>query len=64
LTSNTSKVANLIFLAPFLSLFLIALVLDEAIRASTGVGLVLIVAGLLLQQGGAQAVPAVETAQG
>lgn len=50
LTRNTSKIANLIFLAPFLSLLLIALVLGESIHPSTGIGLVLIVTGLLLQQ--------------
>ena len=49
---NTSKVTNLIFLSPFLSLVFIQFVLGEAIRASTPIVLVLIVAALLWQQAG------------
>jgi drug/metabolite transporter (DMT)-like permease len=51
-TTSTARVANLIFLSPFLSLVFIRWVLGEAIQASTPAGLVLIVAGLLWQQGG------------
>ena len=47
---NASRVANLIFLAPFLSLVLIHFLVGETIRGSTVVGLVLIVAGLMVQQ--------------
>jgi drug/metabolite transporter (DMT)-like permease len=47
---NTSKVSNLIFISPFLSLVFIYFILGEIILASTYVGLVLIVAGLWLQQ--------------
>ena len=47
---NTARIANLIFIAPFLSLLLIATFLGEAILPSTIVGLVLIVAGLGVQQ--------------
>lgn len=47
---NTSKIANLIFISPFLSLALIATFLDEPILSSTIVGLVLILAGLVFQQ--------------
>lgn len=49
---NTSRVSNLIFISPFLSLVFIALILGESILPSTYVGLVLIVAGLWLQQQG------------
>ena len=47
---NASRVANLIFLAPFLSLVLIHFLVGETIRMSTMGGLVLIVAGLVFQQ--------------
>ena len=49
LTSSTARIANLIFLSPFLSLVFIQYVLDEAIRPATPVGLVLIVGGLWWQ---------------
>jgi drug/metabolite transporter (DMT)-like permease len=49
LTSNTSRIANLIFIAPFLSLVLIGTVLGETIRPATVVGLVMIVGGLVVQ---------------
>lgn len=48
----TARVANLIFLAPFVSLMLIHFVLGEHVRAATFGGLVLIVGGLLWQQSG------------
>jgi drug/metabolite transporter (DMT)-like permease len=50
--SSTARVTNLIFLTPFLSLFIIHGVLKEAIAASTLVGLVLIIGGILWQQTG------------
>ncbi|MFA6757610.1 MAG: DMT family transporter [Sulfurospirillaceae bacterium] len=50
LTKQTAKIANLIFLSPFLSLFFISIFLKESIFPSTIVGLILIVLGLLLQQ--------------
>jgi len=49
-TAHASSIGNLIFIAPFLSLWFIATVLGERILSSTWVGLVLIVAGLLLQR--------------
>ncbi|MBE0566147.1 MAG: DMT family transporter [Krumholzibacteria bacterium] len=49
LTSSTARVANLIFLSPFLSLVFIRFVLDEAIAPATPLGLVLIVGGLWWQ---------------
>ena len=48
--TNTSQLANLVFIAPFLSLIFIAVFLSEEIRLSTLVGLILIIAGLLVQQ--------------
>jgi len=47
---STSKITNLVFLSPFLSLIVIALVVGETIYPSTLIGLVLIVGGILLQQ--------------
>lgn len=47
---NTSKVSNLIFISPFLSLVFIYFILGETILPSTYVGLGLIMAGLWLQQ--------------
>jgi drug/metabolite transporter (DMT)-like permease len=49
LVSATAKVANLIFLSPFLSLVFIRFVLGERIVLATIVGLVLIVGGLWWQ---------------
>lgn len=50
LAENTSRVSNLIFLSPFLSLVFINRILGEPIYWTTYVGLVVIVAGLLVQQ--------------
>jgi len=49
LTTSAARIANLIFISPFLSLLFINFVLDEPVVAGTVVGLVLIVGGLLLQ---------------
>ncbi|WP_439106282.1 DMT family transporter [Congregibacter sp.] len=49
--SNVSRVGNLIFLSPMLSLVFIALILGEAIHPATLIGLALIVPGVILQQG-------------
>jgi drug/metabolite transporter (DMT)-like permease len=49
LTTSTARIANLIFLAPFLSLIFIHFVLGEHVVPATIIGLVLIVGGLLLQ---------------
>jgi drug/metabolite transporter (DMT)-like permease len=51
LTSSTARIANFIFLAPFVSLIFIHFVLGEHVVPSTFVGLVLIVGGLWLQGG-------------
>ncbi|MEN8007459.1 MAG: DMT family transporter [Candidatus Krumholzibacteriota bacterium] len=49
LTSSTARIANFIFLAPFLSLVFIHFVLGEHVVPATIIGLVLIVGGLILQ---------------
>jgi drug/metabolite transporter (DMT)-like permease len=50
LTSSASRISNLVFLSPFLSLFFIRTFVGETILPSTWVGLALIVAGLAAQQ--------------
>jgi len=47
---TTAHVVSLIYLVPFLSLLLIALVVGETIRLSTVIGLVLIVTGIIVQK--------------
>lgn len=48
--TNTSKIANLIFISPFLSLIYIYFILHEPIYISTIYGLILIIIGLIIQQ--------------
>ena len=50
LTESTSKIANLIFIAPFLSLVFIYFLVGEKILFATIVGLIFIIIGLLIQQ--------------
>ena len=50
LSRTTAQVSNLVYAAPFLSLFLIRYIVGEEILPSTVVGLVLIVAGVIVQQ--------------
>jgi len=50
LTSNAAKLANLIYLTPFVSLMLLAILRNESIYFSTVVGLMVIIAGILAQQ--------------
>ena len=57
LSETTARVANLIFISPFVSLFFIHFLVGEAILPSTPVGLVLIVAGLLIQRLGMRSTP-------
>ncbi len=52
LTTSTAKIANLIFLSPFLSLIFIHFVLGEHIVPATLIGLVFIVGGLWWQGSG------------
>jgi drug/metabolite transporter (DMT)-like permease len=49
---HVSRIGNLIFLAPFLSLFLISKFLGETIVPATWIGLVMIIFGVVLQQRG------------
>jgi drug/metabolite transporter (DMT)-like permease len=50
LSSTTAKVSNLLFLAPFISLILINVIVGEKILWSTFAGLVFITAGIILQR--------------
>ncbi len=50
LSTNTAKIANLIFISPFLSLVFITIFVGETILFSTFIGLIFIIMGLLLQQ--------------
>lgn len=50
ITKNPALINQMCYLSPFLSLFLIAIVLGETIAAGTYVGLALIVAGLVYNQ--------------
>ncbi len=45
----TDRISNLVYLAPFLNLFIVRLVLDEKIFQTTVYGIILLVAGILLQ---------------
>lgn len=49
-TQNTARISNLIFISPFVSLILLSLIIGEQIHISTFFGLVLIIAGLTIQQ--------------
>lgn len=49
LTESAAKIANLIFIAPFASLIFIYFLVGEQIYASTLVGLVLVIGGLVVQ---------------
>jgi len=50
LSKTTAHVANLIFLAPFLSLGVISIMVGEKILLSTVIGLIFIVGGIILQK--------------
>jgi drug/metabolite transporter (DMT)-like permease len=50
LTSNSAKIANLIYLAPFLSLVFIHFILGEKIFSTTILGLFFIISAILFQQ--------------
>jgi len=50
LAKTTAKVSNLVFISPFISLFLIRFLVGESILLSTVAGLTLIIGGILLQQ--------------
>ena len=48
--TSTSKIANLIFISPFISLVFIYFILGEKIYVSTVIGLTTIIVGLIIQQ--------------
>jgi drug/metabolite transporter (DMT)-like permease len=50
LSKTTAQVSNLIYLTPFLSLFIISIIIGEKILISTIIGLIFIVAGIILQR--------------
>jgi len=50
LADNTSKVSNLIFISPFLSLWFIHTFVGEEIYFTTYIGLILIISGLITQR--------------
>lgn len=50
LSKTTAKVSNLIYIAPFMSLIFIGVILGETIRISTFTGLVFIVGGILIER--------------
>jgi len=50
LSRTTAKVANLIYLSPFISLIIINRIVGENILVSTVIGLILIVTGIIVQQ--------------
>jgi drug/metabolite transporter (DMT)-like permease len=52
LSSGVSRIGNLIFLSPLVSLVFIATILGEPIHPATLVGLALIIPAVLLQQRG------------
>jgi len=54
-TTSISRVGNLIFLSPVLSLIFISLILNETIQFATLIGLVLIIPGIYLQNRKSQA---------
>lgn len=49
LSTTTAKVSNLVYLSPFIALFIIRIAVNEAILPATVVGLALIVGGILIQ---------------
>jgi drug/metabolite transporter (DMT)-like permease len=49
-TNNTARIGSLIFLSPFISLFLIHLILGEPLQLQTFAGLGLIIAGVIIAQ--------------
>lgn len=46
---STDKISNLVYIAPFLSLIFVHLILREPVYYTTPAGLVLIIAGILVQ---------------
>ena len=55
LTNHAARIGQLVFLSPFLSLLLISSVLEEQIHATSWIGLLIIVVGLLITRQPARA---------
>jgi drug/metabolite transporter (DMT)-like permease len=51
LAPSTDKVSNLVYIAPFLSLFFVHFILNEPVYYTTPAGLILIITGILIQTG-------------
>ncbi|SHF44941.1 Permease of the drug/metabolite transporter (DMT) superfamily [Vibrio gazogenes DSM 21264] len=49
-TRHTARISNLIFISPFISLLLLAVIIQEQIHPTTLIGLVCIITGLTIQQ--------------
>lgn len=49
LATTTAKVSNLVYLSPFLSLFLVHFILHEPVYYTTPIGLVFIISGIFVQ---------------
>jgi drug/metabolite transporter (DMT)-like permease len=49
LATTTAKVSNLVYLAPFLSLFFVHYILHEPVYYTTPIGLILIISGIFVQ---------------
>jgi drug/metabolite transporter (DMT)-like permease len=49
MASTTAKVSNLVYLAPFISLFFVHFILHEPVYYTTPVGLIFIIAGIFVQ---------------
>ncbi len=50
LSKTTAKVSNLIYFAPFISLFIVNMTIGEEIKSATIIGLILIISGIILQR--------------
>ena len=55
-TKTTDKISNLIYIAPFLSLFFIYFIINEKIYMSTPIGIIFIVLGIFIQHYGKEKV--------
>lgn len=49
LASTTAKVSNLVYIAPFISLFLVHFIIHEPVYYTTPIGLILIISGIFIQ---------------
>lgn len=49
LASTTAKVSNLVYIAPFISLFLVHFIVHEPVYYTTPIGIILIISGIFIQ---------------